>query len=71
MSELMNESETASLLGITKGTLGVWRCRRRHALPYVKIGRMVRYRRSDVEKWIASRTQSGAPAPRQQRGGAR
>lgn len=36
----------AEALGVSTQTLANWRCTRRNPLPYVKIGRMVRYRRS-------------------------
>ena len=68
MSELLNEAQTAEFLGVTRGTLAVWRCRKRHGLPFAKVGRMVRYRRADLEKFIDGRMQTGAPAQRKQRG---
>jgi hypothetical protein len=34
----------------------VWRCTKRYPIPYVKIGRSVKYRRSDLLAFIASRT---------------
>lgn len=59
-SELVNEKRAAEILGITPGTLGVWRCRRRYDLPYVKIGAAVRYRMADLERFIESRTVSAS-----------
>lgn len=53
---LMDPAEVAELLGTTTGTLSVWRCTRRYHLPYVRVGRRVRYRRADVENFIAERT---------------
>lgn len=53
---LMDPKEVADLLGTTTGTLNVWRCTRRYPLPYVRVGRRVRYRRADVERFIAERT---------------
>jgi hypothetical protein len=58
-SELVDEKRAAQILGITPGTLGVWRCVRRYKLPYVKIGRAVRYRVEDLERFIESRTVGG------------
>ena len=37
-SRLVDEKIAAEILGITAGTLSVWRCTRRYALPYLKIG---------------------------------
>ena len=41
---------------LTPGTLAVWACKKRHQdLKVVKIGRTVRYRLSDLEKFIEVR----------------
>jgi len=53
---VVSEKEAASILGITPGTLSVWRCLRRYPLPYVKVGRAVRYRLADIEEFMQSRT---------------
>lgn len=53
---MLNEVETAEFLGMAKQTLAVWRCTGRYGLPFVKVGRSVRYRLSDLEKFLASRT---------------
>ncbi|MGE5525215.1 MAG: helix-turn-helix domain-containing protein [Rhodospirillaceae bacterium] len=53
---LLNEREAAETLHVSTGTLQVWRSTRRYPLPFVKIGRAVRYRRSDLEAFIKSRT---------------
>ena len=54
--ELLPPDQAAALLGVAAGTLEVWRCTRRYALPYVKMGRLVRYRRADLIAFIDSRT---------------
>jgi excisionase family DNA binding protein len=55
--------QAAQYLGIDTGTLAVWRCTGRYALPFIKVGRKVRYRISDLNAWLASRTQAnGATA---------
>lgn len=54
--ELLNEAAVAEMLDVTTGTLQVWRSTKRYPLPYVKIGRNVRYPRSGVVKFIESRT---------------
>jgi excisionase family DNA binding protein len=60
---LMDETEAADFLSISTGTLSVWRSTGRYAIPFVKVGRRVRYRRSDLEAWLKSRTRtSGATA---------
>jgi len=55
-SDLLNVDEAADFLGITSHTLDVWRCTKRHLIPYLKVGRLVKYRKSDLEIWLASRT---------------
>lgn len=61
MQEILNddmlETEAAAkVLGVEPGTLEVWRSTKRVLLPYVKIGRAVRYRRSELQKFIEART---------------
>lgn len=53
---LMTPPEAAEILGTTEGTLRVWRCTKRYPLPYVRLGRAIRYRESDVLNFITSRT---------------
>jgi excisionase family DNA binding protein len=49
--------EAASYLGVKPATLEVWRSTRRYPdLRYVKVGSRVRYRRTDLDAWLASRT---------------
>ena len=61
--DLLNEQEAAQLLDIAPGTLSVWRSVGRYNLPFLKVGRSVRYRRSDLLAWLDARVrQSGATA---------
>ena len=53
---LLTEQQTADELGIKPTTLQVWRSTKRYSLPYVKVGRNVRYRASAVQAFIESRT---------------
>lgn len=55
MENLLTPTEVADHLGVTVGTLSVWRCNGRYDLPYVKIGRRVMYRLEDVSSFIESR----------------
>ena len=59
MSKLLTPSETAEILGVQVRTLNTWRYTKRYDLPYVKSGRLVRYRSEDIDAFIASRTQNG------------
>jgi predicted DNA-binding transcriptional regulator AlpA len=56
---LLTRKETAEMLGISEGTLAVWACTKRYHLDYIKVGRSVRYRFCDIEKFINSRTKEG------------
>lgn len=59
---LLNESEVAELLGVRTATLQAWRTdARRQPLPYVKLGRLVRYAREDVEEFLR-KSRQGANA---------
>ena len=63
VAELVNEREAARILDTKPSTLSVWRSTGRYGLPFIKIGRKVRYRRADLTAWIESRTrESGATA---------
>ncbi len=50
--ELLNTAETAAILRIGKSTLEQDRCYGRLGLPFVRLGRSIRYRRSDVEAYL-------------------
>lgn len=59
--ELLDDKAAAAVLDVTPGTLSVWRSTGRYGLPFLKIGRKVRYRRSDLDAWLDRRTrESGA-----------
>jgi hypothetical protein len=60
---LLTEVQAAEELGVEPVTLQVWRSTRRYDLPYVKVGRLVRYRRSAIEQFLAARTVTDDAAP--------
>jgi len=63
LAGLLDENQAATLLQVTPGTLSVWRSTGRYSLPFIKVGRRVRYRLSDLNAWLESRTQTnGATA---------
>lgn len=53
---LLTENETAERLGLSPHTLTVWRSTRRYDLPFIKLGRSVRYAEDAIERFIESRT---------------
>lgn len=54
-NRLLNPKETAELICVTPGTLSVWRTTARYELSYIKCGRLVRYRVSDILAFLESR----------------
>ena len=56
--KLLNEKQAAEHLAVSPGTLSVWRSTGRYALPFVKVGRTVRYRLSDLDAWLDARARN-------------
>ncbi|HOD81764.1 MAG TPA: helix-turn-helix domain-containing protein [Phycisphaerae bacterium] len=54
---MLTRQKAAEYLGVTPQTLAVWQCTRRYSLPAVTVGRAVRYRVADLERWLAERTE--------------
>ena len=54
---LLTPQDVANRLGVSTTTLSTWRCTKRYPLPYVKVGRLVRYRLGDVEAFEIARLQ--------------
>ncbi len=53
---LLTEDEAAALLKLQPATLATWRVRGRPHLPFVRVGRCVRYRQEDITAFIARHT---------------
>jgi predicted DNA-binding transcriptional regulator AlpA len=58
LRDLLQEDEVAQLLTVSVAALRRWRVERRGP-KYIKLGALVRYRRSDVELWISTRPFGG------------
>jgi len=52
MNRLINKADAAQYLGVSVRTLEAWISKGTGTLPYVKIGRMVRYRMDDLAAFI-------------------
>ena len=53
LETLLTPDEAAAVLKVSVGTLGVWRSVKRYPdLKYIKVGRSVRYRESDLKAFI-------------------
>ena len=56
---LFTPSEAAAYIGVTENTLSVWRCVGRYNIPFVKVGRLVKYRKSALDAFLDRRTIGG------------
>lgn len=65
-SELLTRKEAAAYLGIAEQTLAIWHCTGRYHLPCAKIGRLVRYRKDDLDAFIARNMKNVEKNPRLQ-----
>jgi excisionase family DNA binding protein len=59
---LWDDERTGEFLDVPTGTLANWRYQRRGPR-FVKVGRHVRYRRSDVEAWLEKNARESTAAP--------
>lgn len=58
-TRLLTRKEAAEFLGVKEQTLAAWATTKRYALPFAKVGSLVRYRLTDLEAFLASRTIGG------------
>ena len=49
----MDRKTAAKYLGISPNTLAVWDCTKRYDLKPLKVGRSVRYRKSELDLFLA------------------
>ena len=54
--ELLTREEAASYLGCRPQTLAVWATTGRYELRFLKVGRLVKYRRSDLDAFLERRS---------------
>jgi excisionase family DNA binding protein len=54
--ELVSRQEAAKILSVQPQTLAKWASAQRYDLPYIKVGKAVRYRRSDLQEFIDRNT---------------
>ncbi len=55
---LITRKEAAEYLGIPITTLDVWRSRGSPAIPFVQMGRLIKYSRRDLERWVIAQTRT-------------
>jgi excisionase family DNA binding protein len=58
--ELLDYEGASRFLDTPVGTLQVWVCTQRYGLPYYKLGRKVRFRKSELLAWLETRKRGGA-----------
>lgn len=61
-SQLENQDQAAAYLGLSPRTLECWRLTGAGPV-YIKVGRRVRYRRSDLEAWLDARLRTSTSDP--------
>lgn len=57
---LMTPRDAAVYIGVKINTLAVWRMTNRYGLPFIKLGKIVRYRKTDLDIWIENRLQNSS-----------
>ncbi len=55
-SKLLTRKEAAAHLGLRPQTLAAWAVTGKYNLPFIKVGRSVRYRLTDLKRWLVERT---------------
>lgn len=51
-ANLLTRKEAADYLGVKEQTLACWACAGRYRLPFVRVGRLVKYRQQDLDAFI-------------------
>ncbi len=57
-SDLMTRKEAAVYLGVSEMTLAIWKSTGRYSVRVYKIGRLAKYKKADLDAFIASRLQA-------------
>ena len=60
-SDLLSRKQAATYLGVSESTLAVWKSTGRYDLPCVKIGSLAKYRKADLDAFIARNATSSEP----------
>ena len=61
LPKLLTEEEAAAAIGVRRTTMQAWRVTHRVFLPWIKVGRLVRYREADVLAFLESRLRGTQP----------
>ena len=60
LTRLLNKQEAALILGVSEKTLDNWASSKTVDLGYVKVGRLRKYRESDLQEFIDGNLHGGA-----------
>ena len=52
LDNLLTRKQAADYLGVKENTLAVWATNKRYQLPFVKVGRLVKYRIKDLDQFL-------------------
>jgi len=55
-NRLLTRKEAADFLGVKEVTLAIWKSNKRYDIPVVKVGRLAKYRYSDLLEFVERRT---------------
>ena len=56
-NQLLSRKQAAEYLGVKENTLDIWACNKRYSLPVIKVGRLCKYRVSDLDNFLNERTE--------------
>jgi excisionase family DNA binding protein len=66
-TELLTREQAAKYLNLSPQTLAGWASTGRYGLRFVKLGKLARYRVSDLDEFVEARTRDGLPAKKSRR----
>jgi excisionase family DNA binding protein len=55
-SNLLGRKGAAEYIGVQPGTLDNWASTRRYGLKFIKVGRLAKYRKEDLDEFLSRRT---------------
>lgn len=58
-SPLFTRKQAAEYIGVEPETLDNWACTKRYNLPFIKVGRLCKYRKEDLDAFLVNRTVGG------------
>ena len=56
--KLLSRKEAAEILGVKETTLATWHTTNRYPLPVIKVGKLAKYRMSDIHRFLEKRAVS-------------